>query len=102
MSVQSAKDFLHRIDTDQALKDRLAAAADHEARQKIVREAGFDFTLENFKQAAQELAAAADKELTTEELAGIAGGGGKEGWCPTHNWCIHGCSCAGPRPGAVM
>ncbi|MDD2901316.1 MAG: Nif11-like leader peptide family natural product precursor [Syntrophales bacterium] len=84
MSIQSAKDFLQKIETDQALKDQLAAAPDHEARQQIVRAAGFDFTVDEFKQAADELAKVAGQELTAEDLHEIAGGAGRAGWCVTH------------------
>ena len=82
MSVQSAKDFLQKIETDQTLKEQLEAAADQEARMKLIRAAGFDFTVDDFKQAVAELSAAAGKELTPEELQDIAAGGGRVGW-----WC---------------
>jgi predicted ribosomally synthesized peptide with nif11-like leader len=85
MSIQSAKDFVQKIETDQALKERLEAAADHEARLQIIQAAGFDFTLEEFKQAVAELAAAAGQELSPEELKDIAAGTGS--WCTTlHCW----------------
>jgi predicted ribosomally synthesized peptide with nif11-like leader len=84
MSVQSARDFLQKIETDQVLKERLEAAPDHQARQQIVQTAGFDFTVQEFKQAIEELAAAAGKELTPEELRDIAAGAGKHHWCPFH------------------
>ncbi|MDD2901317.1 MAG: Nif11-like leader peptide family RiPP precursor [Syntrophales bacterium] len=79
MSAQSAKDFLKRIETDKDLHDRLKVAADLEARKKIIHAAGFDFTQAEYKQAVEELAAAAGHQLTPEELQGIAGGFGKSG-----------------------
>jgi len=86
MSVQSAKDFLQKIETDQTLKEQLEAAADQEARMKLIRAAGFDFTVDDFKQAVAELSAAAGKELTPEELQDIAAGAGRTGniWCWRH------------------
>lgn len=99
MSMQSARDFIKKIEADRTLKERLEAAADMEARQKIVRAGGFDFTLEEFKLAAQELAAAAGRELTPDELLQVAGGTGRSGWCPGH--CSSECSCHGGI-GAVM
>lgn len=92
MSVQSARDFIKKVEADQTLQERLEAAADLEARQRLVREAGFDFTLEEFSQAAQEVAAARGQEMSPEELEGVAGGAGKVGWCPFHGWCNKGCS----------
>jgi predicted ribosomally synthesized peptide with nif11-like leader len=86
MSLQSARDFIKRIETNLGLKERLEAAPDYEARQQIVQEAGFDFTVEEFKQAVEELAAAACQELTPEELQDIAAGAGKIHWCPFHGW----------------
>ncbi|MDD2901329.1 MAG: Nif11-like leader peptide family natural product precursor [Syntrophales bacterium] len=90
MSIQSARDFLQRIETDQPLQERLEAAADLEARRQIIRAAGFDFTLDEFKEATRELAAAAGRELTPEELQQVAGGSGGVGWgcskkCPYHS-----------------
>ncbi|RJR43270.1 MAG: Nif11-like leader peptide family natural product precursor [Deltaproteobacteria bacterium] len=77
MSVQSARDFLKKIKSDQGLQDRLEAAPGLEARQMIIKAAGFDFTLEEYKQVIEELAAAAGKELTPEELNKIAAGLGR-------------------------
>ncbi|MDD2901330.1 MAG: Nif11-like leader peptide family RiPP precursor [Syntrophales bacterium] len=84
MSTQSARDFLKKIEADQALMARLKAAAGLEARQEILRAAGFDFTLAEYKQAVKEMAAAAGQQLTSEELEGIAGGLGSHfgGKCP--------------------
>ncbi|RJR43267.1 MAG: Nif11-like leader peptide family natural product precursor [Deltaproteobacteria bacterium] len=77
MSVQSAKDFLKRIKTDKALKDRLEGEADLESRQRIIKAAGFSFTLAEYREVIEELAAAAGKEMTPKELEGIAGGFGR-------------------------
>ncbi|RJR43268.1 MAG: Nif11-like leader peptide family natural product precursor [Deltaproteobacteria bacterium] len=77
MSIQSAKDFLKKIENDKPLQDRLKAEADLEARQRIIKEAGFDFTLAEYRQAVGEAAAAAGKELTAEELEAMAGGLGR-------------------------
>jgi len=74
MSVQSVKDFIKQLETDDVLKQRLEAAADDQTRRQIIQAAGFDFTPEEFKQAVAELAAVADKKLTPEELRNIAGG----------------------------
>ncbi|MDD2901331.1 MAG: Nif11-like leader peptide family natural product precursor [Syntrophales bacterium] len=98
MSIQSARDFLQKIENDKPLQDRLEAAPGLEARQKIVIAAGFDFTLKEFKQAVDELAKAAGRELTPQELGEIWGGSGRAGWgckhcdwhcspvCAFHNW----------------
>ncbi|MDD2901325.1 MAG: Nif11-like leader peptide family RiPP precursor [Syntrophales bacterium] len=74
MSLQSAKDFLKKIETDEALHDRLKAASNLEARQQISKAAGFDFTLAEYRQAVEGTAAAAGQELTAEQLEAVAGG----------------------------
>jgi len=87
--VQSAQDFLEKIDTDQTLKEQLEAATGLETRLQIIRGAGFDFTLDEFKHAVEGMAKAAGQELTPEELQQVAGGAGPVGWgcnnkCPNH------------------
>jgi predicted ribosomally synthesized peptide with nif11-like leader len=84
MSIQAAKDFIQKIETDTALKERLEAATDDAGRRQIVQAAGFDFTREEFKQAVVEISKAAGQELSPEELDGIAAGTGRVGWCPMH------------------
>lgn len=97
MSLQSAKDFLKKIKDDKALEEKLEAA-EPKTRPQIVKDAGFEFTKEEYHQAAEELGAA--QELTAEELQGVAGGVGypyqpggpirpdepmRSGWC-VFNW----------------
>jgi predicted ribosomally synthesized peptide with nif11-like leader len=78
MSVKSAKNFIQKCETDGNFKARLEAAPDNKTRMQIIRAAGFEFTEDEFKEAAAELAATAGKELTPAELREIAGGlGGK-------------------------
>lgn len=89
MSIQSVKDLLQKLEADQALKKQLEAAADHETRLQIIRAAGFDFTVEEFKQAMAELSAAAGKELTPEELQDIAAGAVR-GWHNSSCGCLTG------------
>jgi len=88
MSIQSAKEFVQKFNADQTLKERLEAAANHEARLQLIQAAGFDFTMEEFKQAVAELSDAAGQELTPEELRNIAGGVGLPG-CWLHSSCPH-------------
>jgi predicted ribosomally synthesized peptide with nif11-like leader len=88
MSVQSVKDFLQKMEADPNLRKKLEAAADHEARLQIIRADGFGFTVEEFKQAVAELAAAAGQKLTPEELQEIAAGG--QGWHNSACGCLSG------------
>ncbi|RJR43261.1 MAG: Nif11-like leader peptide family natural product precursor [Deltaproteobacteria bacterium] len=84
MSLQAARNFLRRIEADQALKDRLGATPDPESRWRIVQTTAGDFTLEEFRQAMEEMQAACGQDLTPEDLQEITGGAG---------WC----ACKGPQ-----
>jgi len=77
LSIQAARDFLKKIEADRTLQDRLAAEADLEARQQIIKTAGFGFTLAEYRQVIEELALARGKQLTPEELQKIVGGLGR-------------------------
>ncbi len=44
MSVESARAFVDRLSKDKAFYDKISSIADPVARQKAVKEAGFDFT----------------------------------------------------------
>lgn len=74
MSVQSAKDFLKKLEAEPDLHAKFKQAPNPEARQEMAKEAGFEFTSDEVKQAAAELAAAAGRELTEEQLQAVAGG----------------------------
>jgi predicted ribosomally synthesized peptide with nif11-like leader len=84
MSLQSARDFLERIDSDHALRERLEAAPNLESRWKIIQAAGIDFTREEFEQVVEEMMAQSSQDLTSEDLDEISGG---VGWC----------ACKGPQ-----
>ena len=77
MSVQSAKEFLKRIETDEALQKKLEAVDNLETRQQLIREAGFDFTLAEYRQVVEEIAATAGQQLTPDELQQVAAGLGR-------------------------
>jgi predicted ribosomally synthesized peptide with nif11-like leader len=80
MSAQAAKDFLKKLQSDPSLKAKFQKAPDQATRHRMAKEAGFDFTLPEFKQAVDEVTAAAGEgELTEEQLKDVAGG-----FCFTH------------------
>ena len=82
MSIESAKAFAERLKTDGELRSALRSAED---KAKLVKGAGFDFTMEEWQQVRKELIdkAAEDRELSDEEIAKVAGGGC---WC-WDGWC---------------
>lgn len=83
MSVQSAKDFLKKLDAEPDLLAQFKNAPNPDTRHKMAKDAGFEFTSDEFKQAADEMAATAGQELTQEQLQAVAGG-----VCWTH-WIHH-------------
>ena len=76
MSVESAKAILEKIKNDSEFGAQLEAESDETKRIQFMKDAGFDFTKEEFKQAAKEMAAAAgiSDELSDDELEAVAGG----------------------------
>lgn len=75
MSVQAAKDFLKKLEAEPGFKAKFQEAPDQAARLQMAQAAGFDFNMDEFRQAVKEVtAAAADQELTPEQLQGVAGG----------------------------
>src|SRR6056297_3376463 len=65
MSIENARDFLERMKTDPEFKKDVSAASNEE-RQRIIFEAGFDFTDEEL----EEVGGA----LGEDELENVAGG----------------------------
>lgn len=71
MSVEQAKSFIEKLNSDEAFRNQVAAASDNEARLSIAREAGYDFLLEDLQQS---IPAQADGELSDDQLESVAGG----------------------------
>ena len=82
MSLESAKAFLERMKWDTELRKSIMKAED---RIEVVKNEGFDFTMEEWHQAREEhmKKQVADGELSEEELKKVAGGGC---WC-WDGWC---------------
>ncbi|MDD2582923.1 MAG: Nif11-like leader peptide family natural product precursor [Desulfuromonadaceae bacterium] len=70
MSIESAQTFLERMKTDEEFAKNVTECKDSEARMSYVKEAGFDFTLDEVK--------TVTNELTDDMLDQVAGG---TGWC---------------------
>jgi predicted ribosomally synthesized peptide with nif11-like leader len=69
MSVDAAKGFLIKLTEDVALRKRLADAASGDERADIARQAGFEFSREEFETACADYEGAG--ELSTEEAETI-------------------------------
>ncbi len=70
MSVESAKAFLKKFSEDSQFKAEFEGK-DEEGRRQMVKNAGFEFTKEEIKEAA----GVGEGELSDEELENVAGGG---------------------------
>ncbi|MGE4267227.1 MAG: Nif11-like leader peptide family natural product precursor [Deferribacterales bacterium] len=76
MSVEKVKEFFKRLEDDEAfrddfLKDETLEKDNYEAICKAAFVKGYEFTLEDFKAAKEEMK---DIELNENQLAGISGG----------------------------
>ena len=71
MSVESAKEFYKRLKEDEEFTKKISDAQDNEERAKMVKDEGYDFTLEELNGVIQE---ETGKKLSDEELENVAGG----------------------------
>ncbi|MDW7674570.1 MAG: Nif11-like leader peptide family natural product precursor [Bacillota bacterium] len=67
MSVESAKQFLERMKTDEEFAKKVMGCKDAEERMAVVAEAGFDFTAEEVNEVGG--------ELSDSDLDAVAGAG---------------------------
>ena len=66
MSEEQLKAFLEKVKADTSLQEKLKAAADNDAVVAIAKEAGFSISADELD--------AQSRELSGEELEGVAGG----------------------------
>ena len=75
MSIASAKDFYQRMSEDDAFRTPFEALSTKEERQQLIKDAGYDFTADEWQQAMIEIQDTnSDEELSEEALEAIAGG----------------------------
>jgi predicted ribosomally synthesized peptide with nif11-like leader len=75
MSIESAKDFYQRMTEDSNFRTPFESASTKEERQQLIRDAGYDFTTEEWQEAITEIQTAdSNEELQEEDLEAIAGG----------------------------
>lgn len=76
MSLESAKQFFEKVKADEDFHTKLVkAGSNKEKRQALIKEAGFDFTEEEWK--------TVKDSLRDDELEDVAGGC----WHSCHNCC---------------
>ncbi len=66
MSSEGLKGFWEAIQADSSLQDKLGAVSDADSIANIAKQAGFEITADEVKEA--------QSELSDEQLAGVAGG----------------------------
>jgi predicted ribosomally synthesized peptide with nif11-like leader len=75
MSIESAKAFYQRITEDNDFRTPFEEASSKEERQQLIKDAGYDFTADEWQEAVAEIQATDFKEeLKEEELEAISGG----------------------------
>lgn len=70
MSVESAKEFIAKLKSDDDFRKQVVAAETAESRIAVVKSAGFDFTQSEYDQAVDEVG----EPIGDEELDDVAGG----------------------------
>ena len=73
MSVQSAKSLVEKLKSDPAFGKQLEQEENPDKRVALMKNAGFDFTKEEFRQAVMEMSSDSG-ELSDSDLAAVAGG----------------------------
>ena len=77
MSEGQLKAFLDAVKADAGLEKQMKAAGDADAVVAIAKTAGFVISIEELKRAQSEVSDE-ELELSDEELAGVAGGAGRD------------------------
>jgi predicted ribosomally synthesized peptide with nif11-like leader len=70
MSIEQAQAFMEKVKNDEDLAKRLKEAEDSESRLNIAKELGYEFNLEEARQARE--------QLSDEDLDNVAGGDGSK------------------------
>ena len=73
MSEEQLKAFLEKVKGDTSLQEKLKAAADNDAVAAIAKDAGFSISADDLD-LKNDLKNAPSRELSEEELEGVAGG----------------------------
>jgi predicted ribosomally synthesized peptide with nif11-like leader len=77
MTIESAKAFYQKMSEDDTFRTPFEEASTKEERQQLIKDAGYDFTADEWQEAVAEIQATdSNEELQEEELEAIAGGVG--------------------------
>ncbi len=71
MSVEQAKAFIEKLNSDETFRSQIAGAGSDEARLQTAKEAGFEFSTEELTSVIDQFTG---EELSEEELDAVAGG----------------------------
>jgi len=72
MSVESAKEFMTKLNRDLVFRNHVAAAKDDAARDKLTQDEGFDFTAAEIRQVIAELTQASGEGLSCQFGGGLS------------------------------
>jgi predicted ribosomally synthesized peptide with nif11-like leader len=79
MALQSAKDFLSKMQADPSFAQKVVEAASRDERRALIGGQGFDFTLTELESAVAEITESLSEELSSTDLAAVAGGASRSG-----------------------
>ena len=71
MSIENAKSFIEKLNSDETFLKQIAGAGSDEARLEVAQEAGFEFSTEELTSVIDQFTS---EELSEEELDVVAGG----------------------------
>ncbi|MCW5314574.1 Nif11-like leader peptide family natural product precursor [Nostoc sp. KVJ3] len=79
MSIENVKSFYEKLANDEAFRNQIQSVNSKEECSQIVKDAGYDFTLEEYEEYTAQLLESADsegelKDLSEKELAAVFGG----------------------------
>ena len=77
MSMESARQFLSRVESDEGFRQGLGACKSREAQHEFARAAGFDFTVDEVR--------AASTEIQDDDLDRVSGGNCCGSTCESEN-----------------
>lgn len=74
MTVESARAFYERMDSDETFRTQFQTAASSDERRAILQAAGYDFTPEQWEAALAQISESSNEEFSEVELTAVSGG----------------------------
>ena len=79
VALQSAKDFLAKMQADPSFAQKVVEASSRDERRALIGAQGFEFTLTELESAVAEVTDSLSEELSAADLASVSGGASRSG-----------------------